>query len=391
MSLFTAEFLSDLGMDDTLAKVLAIVFNILIIAAICVAVYFVIKLISFIIKKASKTANTKFIVKCAAEHQFTEKISWFFIAIIIGGFAGVFPKVSGIISKISTYVSIILLMVITDCIVKIVCDFYATKSISKKRPIKGILQITEILIFLVFGIIMISLLINQSPLVLIGGIGTFTAILSIVFKDALLGLVAGVQITADDLLRIGDWVEIPSQGVEGTVQDISLITVKILAFDNTLFTIPAYTFLSVPFRNWHTAINGKARRINRTVSFDVRSVRPMTDSEINTIVKKYNYEDLNPVIEQAKTNSGSITNLAMFRELITRRIKEDSNICKDKLVVCQIEDKNGSTGIPVDFICFTSKTDWVDYSKVSASKMDLALYLANELGLNVYQSKSDFS
>lgn len=379
----------DSGINDTLAKILATFVNILVIAVICSIVYFLLKLLSLIISKLPKAKNTKALMKIATDHKLPKKISWLVIVITINSFSYVFPNAQNTISKIATYVSIIILMVITDCIVRISCDFYATKPISKKRPIKGILQITEILIFLVFGIIMLSLLINQNPLVLIGGIGTFTAILSIVFKDALLGLVAGVQITADDLLRIGDWVEIPSQGVEGTVQDISLITVKILAFDNTLFTIPAYTFLSTPFRNWHTAINSKARRVNRTVALDVKTIKNLEKKEVETILNKYNIEGLREAIENDEANSGSVTNLVLFRELLVRKLKEDSRVCKDRLIVCQISGESSSKGLPVEFIFFTNQTDWVPYSSVSANKLDLAINLATELGLKLFQDKSD--
>lgn len=383
------KWIFNFGLNDELSSILSTIAKLILLIAFCVITYYIVKLISAIITKLAKTKNSKFIVKRASYHKLTKKISWFILILLISGLSYVFPNAQTVIIKIATYASIIVLMVIIDAVFKIICDFYATKAISKKRPIKGIMQITEILIFLVFGILLISLLINQNPLVLIGGIGTFTAILSIVFKDALLGLVAGVQITSDDLLRIGDWVEIPSQNVEGTVQDISLITVKILAFDNTLFTIPAYTFLSVPFKNWHTAINDKARRVNRTISIDIKTVKPLNDTQVKTIVKKYNYEGLEEALTKAQKASGSVTNLVVFRELLVRKIKEDDRVCSDRLIVCQVGSENSSKGIPVEFIFFTNQTDWVDYSEVSASKMDLALYIANELDLKMFQERTD--
>lgn len=379
----------DIGMNETLSRIIVTLINITIIVALSFGVYFLLKLAAKIATKLFKSESAKYAIKCAYTRNLPKKISWLFVVILINSLAYIFPEGQALITKIATFVSIIILMIIIDCIMKIICDIYATKEISKKRPIKGVCQIVEILIFLVFGIIMLSMLINQSPLVLIGGIGTFTAILSIVFKDALLGLVAGVQITADDLLRIGDWVEIPSQGVEGTVKDISLISVKILAFDNTLFTIPAYTFLSVPFKNWHTAISTKARRVDRFFNVDVRTIKALNNKELEDIANKYEYEDLKDVFDQAKKASGEVTNLVVFRELLVRKIKEDSRVCKDRLIVCQVSGESSSKGVPVEFIFFTKDTDWVDYSKVSASKLDLAICLASELGLKAFQDKSD--
>ena len=281
---------------------------------------------------------------------------------------------------------ILILMLLVNSVIDIIGDLYSTKSISKKRPIKGLLQIIKVLVIIVLTIIMVSLLINQSPLVLIGGIGTFTAIISIVFKDALLGLVAGVQITSDDLLRIGDWVEIPSENVEGTVQDISLISVKILAFDNTLYTIPAYTFLSVPFRNWHTALKSKARRVFRSLPLDIDSIRPCED--VGSVLKKYEeFSDLKEALDKRSKKTGELTNLSVFMELLPRIIKKDNNVVQDKLAICQINDSKSTTGVPVEFFFFTDLTDWEHYSMISSSKTELALALAKELGLKPYQSK----
>lgn len=383
------ELITNLSLNDGITKALIVIANIIILVALSIILYFAVKLISFIVTKFARSTNAKNIARFATARKFADKVSYLLIAALIGSFAYIFPSAQHIISKIISYIVIVLLMIAIDCIIKIICDFYATKSISKKRPIKGIMQITEIVIFLVLGITMVSLLINQSPLVLIGGIGTFTAILSIVFKDALLGLVAGVQITADDLLRIGDWVEISSQGVEGTVQDISLISVKIRAFDNTMYTIPAYTFLSVPFKNWHTAINEQARRVNKTLAFDTRTIAPMSENDINSLAKKYELENFPQEIKEKGLVSGGVTNLLVFRELITKLIIRDKRVRTDRLVVCQMSSECSSKGVLVDYIFFTKETEWVHYSDVAADKLNLAMNLANELGLKLFQDKSD--
>ena len=204
------------------------------------------------------------------------------------------------------------------------------------------------------------------------------AILSIVFKDALLGLVAGVQITADDLLRIGDWVDIPSAQVEGTVQDISLISVKILGFDNTIYTVPAYTFLSSSFKNWHTAINGKARRVLRTIPVDITSIKTLEESEIKKINGRYKGLD----IKQGATN------LTAYTEILKRELINCEHIIKSRGIICQISDKMTGAGIPVEFIVFTDQTEWGDYSKTSIALLEKAVVLANENGIKLYQTIS---
>ena len=384
------EMIASFGLSDILTKIITVSVEIIIIAAICIFLCVVIAIVHKVISSRAKSKTLKTLAKSSAERHLVTKLSWFISCLVISGFAYVFPNYEHLITKIMTYILIVILMLLVDCVLKIINDLYCTRSISKRRPIKGLLQIARVLIFMVLGIIMISMFINQSPLVLLGGIGTFTAIISIVFKDALLGLVAGVQITSDDLLRIGDWVEIPSEKVEGTVQDISLISVKILAFDNTLYTIPAYTFLSVPFRNWHTALKNNARRVMRTISVDVHSVKNLSSKDLAPILKEYSeFEDLKSVFDERKEKSGDLTNLGVFMELLPRLIKKDENVRKDKLIICQINETKCTTGIPVEYFFFTDQTDWGNYSKISAEKSELALKLLKELDLRPFQSRSD--
>lgn len=384
------EMIASFRLNDVLTKLITVSIEIIIIAAISVFLCVVIAIVHKIISSRAKTPTLKTLAKSSSERHLVTKLSWFATCIVVSGFAYIFPNYEHIITKITTYILLIILMVVVDCVLKIISDLYSTRSISKRRPIKGLLQIVRALIFMVLGIIMVSMFINQSPLVLIGGIGTFTAIISIVFKDALLGLVAGVQITSDDLLRIGDWVEIPSEKVEGTVQDISLISVKILAFDNTLYTIPAYTFLSVPFRNWHTAIKNNARRVMRTISVDVNSVKTLSSDDISKVIKEYKeFEDLKTVFDERKEKSGDLTNLGVFMEILPRMIKKDENVRKDKLVICQINEAKCTTGVPVEYFFFTDLTDWGKYSKISAEKSELALNLLKEFDLRPFQSRSD--
>ncbi|MCR5804755.1 MAG: mechanosensitive ion channel family protein [Clostridia bacterium] len=380
------ELIGNLDLGKTVSELLITTANIAVIALICLLVCAVILIVTKIISASAKRKSFKTITQSAKNNHFTFYLCLFFISVTVSSFASAFPRNEGRILKITSVLMILILMLLVNSIIDIIGDLYSTKSISKKRPIKGLLQIIKVLVIIVLTIIMVSLLINQSPLVLIGGIGTFTAIISIVFKDALLGLVAGVQITSDDLLRIGDWVEIPSENVEGTVQDISLISVKILAFDNTLYTIPAYTFLSVPFRNWHTALKSKARRVFRAMPLDIDSIKPCED--VSSVLKKYEeFSDLKEALDKRSEKTGELTNLSVFLELLPRIIKKDPNVVQDKLVICQVNDTKSTTGVPVEFFFFTDLTDWEHYSMISSSKAELALALAKELGLKPYQSK----
>ena len=368
-------FLTDLGLSPILVSILSIILTIAFLCLISFLIYMVVKLITKIISVRAKTMTVKDLCRFAGKRRLPGKIAFLLISIFLSFFINS-SKISGFAGKLPLYLIIAAILLVIDSVLNLTVDIYGTREISKKRPIKGIIQILKIVLYIIFALIVISLMINQSPLVLIGGIGTFTAIISIVFKDALLGLVAGFQITADDLLRIGDWVDIPSEKVEGTVSDISLISVKILAFDNTLYTIPAYTFLSVPFKNWHTAISGKARRIMRTIPIDASSVRKLTDDERNDIKKRYEDIDL----------GSDVTNLIAYTEMLKAELKKEEKILKDRLIICQISDKMTGAGIPLEFMAFTDLTDWDSYSRISALMLEKALLLSKETDLKIYQS-----
>lgn len=373
-----AEFLTDLGLAPTLSKAIAIALIVFALALVCLLIYMIIKLVSKIISIKAKTSTVKSSIKFSEEQKFSGKLAFFLIALFLSRVVSISPFLSKYLSKLPIYVIIFTFIVVINCILNIAGDVYSTRTIAKKRPIKGLIQVIKIVLYIIFAMIVISLMIGQSPMVLIGGIGTFTAILSIVFKDALLGLVAGVQITADDLLRIGDWVDIPSAQVEGTVQDISLISVKILGFDNTIYTVPAYTFLSSSFKNWHTAINGKARRVLRTIPVDVTSIKTLDEAEIKKINGRYKGLD----IKQGATN------LTAYTEILKRELINCEHIIKSRGIICQISDKMTGAGIPVEFIAFTDQTEWGDYSKTSIALLEKAVVLANENGIKLYQTIS---
>ncbi len=293
--------------DSMLSNVLIPFLNVLAIAILSLVVLIVLNLVTSLLKKS----KSKFISKVsdlAMSNRFPTKFSLFAIVLIISKCANRFPGIADFIVDTCFFLSIIIMMVVISSIIDIANAYYMTKMISKKRPIKGPLQIARIVIFFVLGLIMIAKLINQNPIVLISGIGAFTAILSIVFKDALLGLVASIQLTSDGLLRIGDFISLPKEGIEGTVMDISLMSVRIHAFDNTICTVPAYTILSSTFRNWYEIERNKNRQIKLIVWIDSNSIKALNQAQSKATTKKF------PEIELSNIpNAVDPTNLYMLR------------------------------------------------------------------------------
>ncbi|MFA5726015.1 MAG: mechanosensitive ion channel domain-containing protein [Saccharofermentanaceae bacterium] len=367
--------------DSMLSNVLIPFLNVLAIAILSLVVLIVLNLVTSLLKKS----KSKFISKVsdlAMSNRFPTKFSLFAIVLIISKCANRFPGIADFIVDTCFFLSIIIMMVVISSIIDIANAYYMTKMISKKRPIKGPLQIARIVIFFVLGLIMIAKLINQNPIVLISGIGAFTAILSIVFKDALLGLVASIQLTSDGLLRIGDFISLPKEGIEGTVMDISLMSVRIHAFDNTICTVPAYTILSSTFRNWYEIERNKNRQIKLIVWIDSNSIKALNQAQSKATTKKF------PEIELSNIpNAVDPTNLYMLRMYLHETLKNIPGIRKDSPIICSTSAMSKSEGssIPLEIICYTSNIEYNAFCQTTSLIYEMVISKAKDFDLVIYQ------
>ena len=367
--------------DSMLSNVLIPFLNVLAIAILSLVVLIVLNLVTSLLKKS----KSKFIPKVsdlAMSNRSPTKFSLFAIVLIISKCANRFPGIADFIVDTCFFLSIIIMMVVISSIIDIANAYYMTKMISKKRPIKGPLQIARIVIFFVLGLIMIAKLINQNPIVLISGIGAFTAILSIVFKDALLGLVASIQLTSDGLLRIGDFISLPKEGIEGTVMDISLMSVRIHAFDNTICTVPAYTILSSTFRNWYEIERNKNRQIKLIVWIDSNSIKALNQAQSKATTKKF------PEIELSNIpNAVDPTNLYMLRMYLHETLKNIPGIRKDSPIICSTSamSKREGSGIPLEIICYTSNIEYNAFCQTTSLIYEMVISKAKDFDLVIYQ------
>ena len=367
--------------DSMLSNVLIPFLNVLAIAILSLVVLIVLNLVTSLLKKS----KSKFISKVsdlAMSNRFPTKFSLFAIVLIISKCANRFPGIADFIVDTCFFLSIIIMMAVISSIIDIANAYYMTKMISKKRPIKGPLQIARIVIFFVLGLIMIAKLINQNPIVLISGIGAFTAILSIVFKDALLGLVASIQLTSDGLLRIGDFISLPKEGIEGTVMDISLMSVRIHAFDNTICTVPAYTILSSTFRNWYEIERNKNRQIKLIVWINSNSIKALNQAQSKATTKKF------PEIELSNIpNAVDPTNLYMLRMYLHETLKNIPGIRKDSPIICSTSamSKSEGSGIPLEIICYTSNIEYNAFCQTTSLIYEMVISKAKDFDLVIYQ------
>src|SRR5690606_10036375 len=266
------KYLLEYGLDPTLVNYLSVIIMILFIALICIVANFItikiiIKIITRIVTKSKYTWYNMLL-----ERQVFRRLSHIVPAIIIHKFASTFSSYEDlIIMGANVYIIIVSLWVISS-LLNALNDIYQLYEISKTRPIKGYIQVVKIIVITLGVILIISNLMGKSPLILLSGIGALSAVFMLVFKDSLLGLVAGIQLTSNDMVRVGDWIEMPKYGADGDIIDISLNTVKVQNWDKTITSIPSYALISDSFINWRGMQNSGGRRIKRSLFIDKTSI-----------------------------------------------------------------------------------------------------------------------
>lgn len=250
----------------------------------------------------------------------------------------------------------------------------------KGHSLKGLTQMLKILSICVGLIIIVSLLIDKNPVYILSGLGASAAVLMLVFKDTIVGLVAGVQLSANDMLRPGDWIEAPKHGVNGIVEDVSLTTVKVRNWDMTIVTVPPYSLVSDSFQNWRGMHDRGGRRVKRAINIDLNTVRFMDDDELNAMKSE-------KWMENYASPSQPVVNLHLFRYYVEQYIANHPNVNHDMMsMVRQLQSTN--YGVPIELYFFTKTTQWVEYEGIQAEVFDHMFAVAPRFGLRVFQSPS---
>lgn len=269
------------------------------------------------------------------------------------------------------------------------------------KPIKGMLTVAKFVIFSIAFIIVLSKILGQSPVYILTGLGALSAVTMLIFKDSILGFVAGFQMSSNDLVRIGDWIEMPKYGADGDVIDISLTFVKVRNWDKTIVTIPAYALVSDSFKNWRGMFSLGGRRIKRAINIDVSSVGFCSDTLIKRLseiefIKDYlqqrqseidEYNQKHSINVNMPVNGRHLTNLGVFRVYVMEYLKRHPKIHKDMLLlVRQLQNEN--TGIPLEIYAFTNDTKWVNYEEIMADIFDHLYAAIGFFDLKAFQEPS---
>ena len=299
-------------LDPTLVDYLSIIIMLFFIAIICVLANLVTrKIVIRIITKIVKKTRFKW-DKMLLDREVFHKLSHIVPAMIIYYFAFSFPKYQLVLEKGAIIYLIIMGLVIINSLLNAVNDIYQTYEVSKVKPIKGYIQVVKIIVVTLGIILVIANLMGKSPLLLLSGIGALSAVLMLVFKDSLLGLVAGIQLTSNDMVRVGDWIEMPKYGADGDVLDISLNTVMVQNFDKTITAIPSYALISDSFINWRGMQKSGGRRIKRSVFVDTTSVSFCTEEMITS------FKDIHYL--QIISSVGNVKLLSIIRRTTLTRL-----------------------------------------------------------------------
>lgn len=398
-------FFKEKGAEEGWEGILATISITLILLLVCILVHIILKkiflrLITKIIRKNKLSWDDVLL-----ERRVIHRAILIVPGLIIYGLAAVYENAEliDIIQRLSSAYVMVVIMFVVSSLLDSIDDIYRTKPISKVRPIKGLLQVVKIAVFIVVGIIIIATLLDQSPLILLSGIGALAAVFSFVFKDSILGFIAGIMLTSNDMLRIGDWIEMPKYGADGDVIDITLNTVKVQNWDKTYTTIPAYSLISDSFTNWRGMFQFGGRRIKRSIYIDVNTIDFCSNEMIEKFKKIHYLKDYiykkekeieeynikNNIDTDQKINGRRMTNLGTFRAYLQNYISNHPGIDQEKIMMVR-QLAPGENGIPMEIYAFTRDTAWVNYERVQSDIFDHVLAVAREFGLRIFQIPSGY-
>lgn len=402
ISYFT-DFFETYPLLTDFAPYLALALAILCLAVLAILANIITKyvIVGVIRKVIAKTSTTRDDI--LARRAVFNRLSHLAPAMVIYAFGPQFLEghpalVSGITTFSLIYLTVICVLFI-DGLLNAGEEIYRTYKISRTFPIKSFVQVTKLILYFLGFVAILSIIMGESPMTFFAGFGAFTAVLMLVFKDPILGFVAGIQLSTNKMVSVGDWIEMPSYGVDGDVIEIALTTVKIRNFDKTITTIPTQSLINDSFKNWRGIQDFGGRRIKRSVFIDVSSIK-FCDAEMIKrfskiqFIKDYIAEmDKELAAFNAKAgvdstnlvNGRRMTNVGTFRAYTEAYLREHPSISKElTLLVRQLQPTEH--GLPIEIYVFTNVIDWLPYEAIMADIFDHILAAAREFDLSIYQN-----
>ena len=309
------------------------------------------------------------------------------------------PGVRVAVQRVSIAVMVFVAALSAGAFLSALNEIYVADPENRRRPIKGYLQVVKIVLYVLSGLSIVAILLDRSPWIFMSGIGALSAVLLLIFKDTILSLVASIQITNNDMVHVGDWVEMPKYGADGDVIDVALHTVKVQNWDKTITTIPTHALIADSFKNWRGMSESGGRRIKRCLYIDVNSIRFLEPAEVKrfghwSLLREYvaakttELEEYNARVgsdSDARADLRILTNVGMLRAYIRAYLRASRSIHEGMtLLVRQLQP--GPEGLPIELYCFTNETDWEVYEEIQSDLFDHILAIVPEFDLRVFQN-----
>lgn len=274
-----------------------------------------------------------------------------------------------------------------NVLLKVLFDIAEQHPAWQGKPIKGLLQTGQGIVMGIGAILIVSILIDKSPTLLLTGLGASAAVLMLIFKDSILGLVAGVQLAANNMLKVGDWISMPSRGIDGEVEEVSLTTIKVRGWDKTLQTLPPYLLISEPFQNWQAMRSSGGRRIKRSLNVDMNSIRFADEAYIEQLRSN---EQSRALIEDIATQSDegeTLTNLDLFMRAMNNYLLHHPRVNPNMTIMVR-QLQPSEWGLPIEMYCFSADVNWVPYENLQTEIISYVVAAAPLFGLRMYQAPS---
>ena len=385
------------------ALILAIV-NTTLIIVLAVIAYLITKrlivsLIKALIIKSQSTVDD-ILLKRKVFDRLSMLVPIFIVYKLIPSALSAYPAMATVVSAAISIYAVLIVTLAIDSILSALLDIYHTFEISKRIPIQSFAQVARLFLYFVCIIFIVSIIVGESPLKLFAGLGAMTAVLMLVFKDSILGFVAGLQLSYNRMVNLGDWVDIPQHKASGDILEIGLTTVKVQNFDNTITTVPTQALINESFKNWRGMQESDGRRIKRSIYIDINSVSFCNEERMNRyskidFIKEYIDEKQKELdaynvklnVNESLVNGRRITNIGTFRAYIVAYLKNHPQINQNlTLLVRQLATSD--SGVPIEIYAFSADKNWANYETIQADIFDHLFAVAKEFDLKLFQKPS---
>ncbi|MFA7582062.1 MAG: mechanosensitive ion channel domain-containing protein [Proteiniphilum sp.] len=406
ISEWSIEFLKNIGISDNWVKYINLIFLVSVVVVLVFVVQYVTRIILHTILSRSARLSKADILENLSKRRFPHFLAMIVPFSLAKGSIPIifdqFPKTMRFMDKLADIYLIFYVIWLIMSVVNAFSDTLRTKPSLKDKPLDSYVQVVKIIFYIIGFIILFSILTGQNPTVIITGLGAASAILMLIFKDTILGFVASLQVSTNDMVRIGDWITMPKYGADGDVVQITLTTVKIRNFDKTITTIPPYSLVSDSFQNWRGMVDTGGRRLKRSVFIKQSTIRFIREEEIAGLEKIQYISDyiqkkaveINEYNSRAGAdkslliNGRNLTNMGLYRHYIDNYLRNHPDVHKELLLIVR-QLQPTSKGLPLELYFFTATIDWVRYEEIVSDVFDHITAAAGYFDLELYEDVSN--